>query len=507
MFKLLKIIISLALLLVIGLGTLLFTEFGTNLIKPHLSEFLSSQSNKKIEIKDMVISYDKLDFLIFVNSQNILKLNGNLDIMSLKLDLNYEIKSNDLSSLNENLQGEFLTNGKINGTYDNIMVKGSSNIAESETTYSLPIQNLELGTLKANIKDAKINKLLEIVKQPNYLNGNLNVDITMKDLIALNGNINTKIEDGKIDFNLLNEKFNTKLNGNNDLKINIDTILNNSIAMNTGTIESNLVNLTLDNVEYNIKTGSLNAENSIVIDDLGKLENLLNKKLIGKLEAKLKVSKDSSLSTNLNSQIIGGNLNIDTIDNDLKINLENVEIIDALKLLNYPGIYAGKGNGIINFNTLDQKGNFDLDLKNGHLTENKITTLVKQFLRIDLTKENFNIAKVNGVIENNTINSEIILDSKNIILKSKKSIIDLNTNQLDMILNLKYLSYDIDIIINGDLNNPSISSDSFKNVISSSIQEKLSEKLTEKFGDKVGDQTGEDLNEKAKSLLKNLLKF
>ncbi|MDQ7042884.1 MAG: hypothetical protein Q9M34_05065, partial [Sulfurimonas sp.] len=161
-------------------------------ITPHKldGDILLKTINAKIDTalmkKDFNITLPKTSFVLNLGAKlhgddidYTYKLNSNLaNITSggkiipqpLSIDINYGVDIQELAVLQPitgaALRGAFKTKGIVLGTKKSILVKGTSDIGGSDTTYKVALKEFQPQSVLATIKGAKLQKILYMLGQP-----------------------------------------------------------------------------------------------------------------------------------------------------------------------------------------------------------------------------------------------------------------------------------------------------------------------------------------------------
>ncbi|MDQ7068609.1 MAG: hypothetical protein Q9M40_11890 [Sulfurimonas sp.] len=195
-------------------------------ITPHKldGDILLKTINAKIDTalmkKDFNITLPKTSFVLNLDAKlhgddidYAYKLNSNLaNITSggkiipqpLSIDIKYGVDIQELAVLQPitgaALRGAFKTKGIVLGTKKSMLVKGTSDIGGSDTTYKVALKEFQPQSVLATIKGAKLQKILYMLGQPNFAKSDLdvNVKLTSLDLKNLAGFLDIDLKNGFI---------------------------------------------------------------------------------------------------------------------------------------------------------------------------------------------------------------------------------------------------------------------------------------------------------------------
>jgi hypothetical protein len=430
--KKLFLFLTIIIILIIGsvYGTL-FTKYGNGIIASYIeSKVNDGQEDVKLKVNDFRLTFNTINFDAKINDDSQILISGDLAIFKQSVDLKYDIKINDLSTLKnltkQDLKGPFSTNGTFVGDKNNSVIQGFTNIALSETNYHVNLVNFEPKNINVNLKDAKIEELLTLLNKPNYANGTLNItaDIKNIDVTNLDGMITASIVKGKINNDIVNKEFKQTITSAIKIETNINaSLLGKKVEIKSEVISS-IADIFLDKTVIDLEKNKTFSDYRIDVKNLNKLEGVIGKKLNG----------DFFTSGNIfveNSNIsIAGNSNIfeSTSTYNLKLkdsNLENIsfKIEDAkieklLHMLNEP-VYA--------------TGNLNID---GDIKNAKIETL-DGLINTRITEGEI-IDEVVNTVFNQKIKDTVTFDlnvDTSLVPNQAISKADINTNLLNVNVN------------------------------------------------------------------------
>lgn len=412
---------------------------------------------------------------IFMN-RTIIDLSTN----DFKTDYKIDVKSlNKLEGIiAKKLNGEFLTNGSLKAFDKTIQIEGSSNVLEGITKYNAEFKDSKISNIKFAIESAKLEKLLQIINEPIYATGDLNIegDIKNANLDKLDGMINSRITNGLI----INEVANTIFKQNLIEKLNFDLSVGTNLlpnqAVSKTSLETTIGNLTTQNSVYDLKENAFNSDYLLNIPELDKLKDIVKMSLKGKLDMSGEFSsKENSILLNGKSDTLGGIFDFDLKNDKLNASLKNINIQELSSMLDYSKIFDSKANFTLDYDLLTQKGNLLGNLSNGHLLENSFVSLVDQLAKVDLTKELYETFDINTQINNRILTSNLIMKSQNTQLQIKDSILDLEKDLVDAKINTSIKDKTLDINLKGQTSFPQISIDA-KDLLKEQINKQIEKK-------------------------------
>ena len=405
-----------------------------------------------------------------------------IDLSTNDFKTDYKIDVKNLNKLEgiiaKKLNGEFLTNGSLKAFDKTIQIEGSSSVLEGITKYNAEFKDSKISNIKFAIESAKLEKLLQIINEPIYATGDLNIegDIKNANLDKLDGMINSRITNGLI----INEVANTIFKQNLIEKLNFDLSVGTNLlpnqAVSKTSLETTIGNLTTQNSVYDLKENAFNSDYLLNIPELDKLKDIVKMSLKGKLDMSGEFSsKENSILLNGKSDTLGGIFDFDLKNDKLNASLKNINIQELSSMLDYSKIFDSKANFTLDYDLLTQKGNLLGNLSNGHLLENSFVSLVDQLAKVDLTKELYETFDINTQINNRILTSNLIMKSQNTQLQIKDSILDLEKDLVDAKINTSIKDKTLDINLKGQTSFPQISIDA-KDLLKEQINKQIEKK-------------------------------
>lgn len=212
--------------------------------------------NLDAKLKGDDIDYD---YSLSSNLANITSA-GKIVPEPLGTDIKYNVDIQELAVLqpitNAPFKGPFATSGTVKGNQQSMIVNGLSNVAQSDTRYTINLVEFAPKSVIASIKGAKVSKLLHMLGQPNFASSDLDADIKLTSLDPKNlaGYADLKLINGLLNSPVMNEVY----------KVNIPKTTFSSTSH---------VDLKGKNIDYKIlfdsNLATLNSSGNIVPDTMG----------------------------------------------------------------------------------------------------------------------------------------------------------------------------------------------------------------------------------------------
>ena len=362
------------------------------------------------------------------------------------------------------IRGALHLSGNVKGSKEKMLVDGKSDFAASNTTFVATLKDFQPASIKANIKNMKLQQLLYMVKQPHYADAlfSLDADITDATMGKLKGKINTSIQQGAVDSTYMTKAYEFKsLMPYTTFSAATTTTLNANIVDTQVAVKSTLADFNSKRVRFDIGDTSLKADYLVNVHNLDKLYFATERHLKGSLSANGELSKAKDLDFSLFSNIAGGKLDAKLHNDDFVANLDAMQTLDVLDILIYPKIFQSSIDGVVNYNLAQQKGTFKGDLKEGKFTKNQVLDLAKQYASTDLYKEKF-VGTVSANINKENILASLDLKSNTSAIVTKDTKLNSKTKQINSKLDINANGNPLIITLKGDANAPQVGIDANK---------------------------------------------
>lgn len=417
-------------------------------------------------------------------SSNLFKIDNLKAIYNLRekdLKADFKASIDDLSKLKEftkqTLKGNLKASGDV--SMKNNALKG---LNLNVNTLGGEIKASSNGSnLNADVNNLKLNDIFALIGQNPLASGDLKAKINLSsiDIKNLNGTANINLSNSVLNDKELSKMLNKEFPKNIKLNANSDINIANSIANFNAVINSDLANLKKLNGSFDINRNSLNANYEAFVNDLSKLAFITGKKMIGSVSLNGEIKKDAkNLVATANSNLFDGNFKANLTNENLKATFDKFKIEKLTHMLDFGEFYEGIGDLVFNYNTLAQKGDFNIDINEGRLTPSKLTTAISIATQKDITKEIFNDSYVKGVINQGFIEFKSRMKAPKMDLNVTKGTLDTKTSKINIPVLMNIEKTDISADVTGTTKDPKV------NVSSKYLEQKL-DKVIDKGLDKL----------------------
>ncbi|MCV3439609.1 hypothetical protein L8W50_01490 [Campylobacter lari] len=380
----------------------------------------------------------------FVDNLNKLKPLTKQDLNGpLNLDAKVDLKANQIQNLDANIKiMQGLISAKSNGK-----------------------------SLQVKVDNIKLEQLFPLIGQKVLAFGDINADIDLKtlDFNNINGDFKAIINSSfnEIELSKLLEK---KFPKNTSAKINLDGKISKSIIDFNAKALSSFANINSLKGKYDLNQMALASTYNISLQDFSKLEFLVNRNLKGKADFEGKFDfKNALIDASINSKnIFNGSLDATLKNNIFNAKMQNTDLSNLAQSLDLPDYYQAKSNLSIDYNLLKESGVVLMNLADGQLKKNLITSALMLLLQKDITQDVYRNGEAKININKNLIdlNLNLVADRSNINISKGK--VDTKSTKLNIPFNIIIDRANFKGIIKGTTQDPKVSLDT-KSVVNSIV--------------------------------------
>ncbi|MBT0606235.1 hypothetical protein FQZ14_07100, partial [Campylobacter lari] len=386
----------------------------------------------------------KAQISAFIDNLNRLKPLTKQDLNGpLNLDAKVDLKANQIQNLDANIKiMQGLINAKSNGK-----------------------------SLQAKVDNIKLEQLFPLIGQKVLAFGDVNADIDLKtlDFSNINGDFKAIINSSfnEVELSKLLEK---KFPKNTSAKINLDGKISKSIIDFNAKALSSFANINSLKGKFDLNQMALASTYNISLQDFSKLGFLVDRNLKGKADFEGKFDfKNALIDASVNSKnIFNGSLNATLKNNIFNAKMQNTDLSNLAQSLDLPDYYQAKSNLSIDYNLLKESGVVLMNLADGQLKKNLITSALMLLLQKDITQDVYRNGEAKININKNLIdlNLNLVADRSNINISKGK--VDTKSTKLNIPFNIVIDRANFKGIIKGTTQNPKVSLDT-KSVVNSIV--------------------------------------
>lgn len=437
--------------------------------------------------------------------------NGQINLETMAVVTGFILDIDELKKLQtltkSDLNGKLKLEGKLQHDNQKLQLNMTTKSLGGTATLSMSDDQLTL-----DMQGVAIDKILPMIAQPVYLQGELDAKVALSCLKNLNGTVTLATHNAKTVTKTVNQAFNLKLQKPLAIQLNSEAAMEKDQIHATSTVKSQMFDLNVEKILYDLKASTLTADYQLTASDLSQLQELTNRVLRGSLVIDGSIKQAKTLQVTGKTQSLEGVIDFTLSDKDLHAKIDQVPLKNILNTLDYPQIFSAPLSGVLDYNLQTQKGRLNSELPNTKLISNQLTELVKQATQLDLTKEVYNQTDLNATINREMIYFVFAAKSKNNYITLTDAKLNRSTDKIDARYHVTIKKKDLEGQIKGDVRKPRVTIDSSQ-FLRNQIGDKIDSYIKKEGGTKIKDKLkdfGLDNNQsqkaidKAKDLLKGL---
>ncbi|TLD83500.1 hypothetical protein LS70_004895 [Helicobacter sp. MIT 11-5569] len=345
------------LILCVGVSLLVFSPLGNTFIANSLSKALESQTGIIWEVRSFKLTPNTFSLDFCAQEQNLeLFAKGNYSLLTQNLKGDFLLNSKGFTlPLNKylkvlNIENNVWIEGTFSGEFSNYFIQANSNILQARSDLSVTFSYLKPQSFTLTTKEASLAKALEMLDEPPYGDGILNLDLQLNRHLSdaqntFDGNIVLNIDGGDLDSNVFLKTFNLNISPTHFLAQLQGMIHQNTLEYNFN-LYSNIGDILLGGTT-NIQSLSTNTDFSVKLQSLSPLSPFFKIPLNGSFLAKGTARGD------VKNMLIQGGITLENSPLDFRLSLQNLkphtfelnsqnlQAMALLKLLNQPAYLNG----------------------------------------------------------------------------------------------------------------------------------------------------------------------
>jgi len=132
--------------LVLTLYIVAFTPLGNGLLKPMVEAKIQEATQTQSKLETFLLTMSDFEVVLELSEGNRITAKGAYSLFSRSFDVDYVLDLKNLQALEsfagQPLRGELFSDGKVKGDMALMHIDGKSTIAQSATTYSVTLEDL-----------------------------------------------------------------------------------------------------------------------------------------------------------------------------------------------------------------------------------------------------------------------------------------------------------------------------------------------------------------------------
>ncbi len=359
------------------------------------------------------------------------------------------------------LRGPLHLEGTVSGDRERMSVKGSSDIARSQTRFDALLEKLQPKTVHAQIRHLDLPALLHMAVQPHYLeSGLLNMSVQIDDATpqTLKGRVNTHITRGSIDPLTTARSFALDPMPPISFTASTDSQLHNTKIISRIDLNASLMNLGIQSARFDTATQTLESDYLLMLKDLAALQFATKQKMQGAMTFDGTIKKAKDLDLSAHAETLGGTINATVHNDDLKARLQGLQTLPILHMLYYPEVFSSALEGTLSYDLKTKNGTLDAQLSDGKFTKNDMADLLKQYAKYDLYKDRFT-GQIKSTLAPELITSALALKGGSVTINDPKMVISTKSEQIKSDLKVSANNNPLLFKLRGPISKPDVSVD------------------------------------------------
>lgn len=392
----------------VGIYVLLFTSFGNGIVAPTIEAKINESMPLKATLEKFELDISSFSIALQLSENNRIEAAGDYSLFNQSLNAAYHVRLNNLAELQELTQrplyGKIHTDGKITGTLNKLQITGNSDLAESDTQYTVILTEFNPSAIHARVMDGKLDKMLQMIGEKPYAAANISLEAKLKSIDPKNmdGNVTLSILQGRINTELMQHDFDLTL-PKTTFVLKTDASLAGSQITYATELESNLAHI-FSNGKVIPDPLQTDLSYKVDIEELALFKPITNAPLRGPFATKGAVQGDRrQMRIQGDSNIAGSKTTYDAVLQDFKpqrvlAGIKDAKLAKLLYMAGEPTYADGDLNIDLTLTDLDPenlKGHANVKLSNGAFK----SQVLKEAFDITLPKTSFTYdldAKLNG---------------------------------------------------------------------------------------------------------------
>ncbi len=412
-------------------------------------------------------------------------LKGDINTKQLATNLSYKFDIKELGLLKPltglDFRGSVFAEGSLKGNKKESILKGITNLANSNSSYEIVLKEFSPYKASIDIKDAKLRELLHTLNMPLYANANIDSKIELEnfDPKKLSGYIHSTIRNGYTNAKVLEKEFGF-YKANISFSADQKSEIKKGVIKSDVTLHSSVADLSTHNATYHLPTGRLNIQYLLKIPDLNNLYFVTKQRMRGSLDLTGKIKKAKSFLVTAHSDTLGGKVDLVIFNDEVNGKIKGIKFVELTDMLYYPRVFDSIMDATLHYNLLTQQGDLKAQAFDGHILPNEMSMILSQMANFDITKEIYKLTELNSTINKKIILSSLDMKSRLTHITSNDAMLDMENNRVDAKLRIDLRGRPLYVKIKGDIYNPSITLD-----IKSLFTDRVKKEIDKHLGDKI----------------------
>ncbi|MBE0495306.1 MAG: hypothetical protein IBX45_02725 [Campylobacterales bacterium] len=347
--------------------------------------------------------------------------------------------------------------------------------------------------LDVSMENGSLEEVLTRLAKPRYSQGALHVKAKFTDAsqASRKGTVAFRVANGVPNSAEIRELFGVELPAKMTYEAKMDAKLAGESVDFVSEVMSSVGTLQTTQGKADLKTGTLNTQYQLHVEELLALKPLIKQALHGSFEmnGEAGVNEQGARATGV-TEVLGGKSSFVFENEQLDAQLVDVVFERLSALLDVPYVFESVGNATLTYNVPKDAGVFQATFPQGRLIESELTRMVQTVTGFNLTQELYENTTLKGKILPNSVIFDLLMKAKRSQLSVSQGTLGRENEQLRVPFDILVEKKDLSGIIEGKMQNPRVSIKA-----SQYIQKKLDKEIEKHVPDE------------AKGLVRDLLKL
>lgn len=335
----------------------------------------------------------------------------------------YRLDVQDMRILTKNtLAGPLKIEGNLEKKEETTVLTGASHSLGGTLDFTLG------ETAEITLEKLSLEKLLTLLKLPDYAKGELSGSLVLEELEEKSGTYNLQVDKGALNPKTIEKMAGYKIPEENRFTLESKGKIDNELLTGDVKVVSTLTNMTLSSFAYDLEEKSLNSEYDILIHDINALISKTKAVKATAVSAKGSLKLTDTLSISGVTEGLGKEVAFTYDSSTAKVDASELSVEKVLALFGLPVYVKGTVESHIDFTNLDpEEGTFSL--KSGKLVTqpDAMKTLTGEAFTMDAVVDSSGTFKKGKGTINTTVRSSVgdmtldnmVYDAQNETLKSE----------------------------------------------------------------------------------------
>jgi len=460
---------------------LFYTSLGEGTLRHFLGNYLSDKTGNHLEVNHLNLkNYPIVSMMVVINNGAEVTLKGTANIREINMD--YHLIGDTLHYNGIHLNEKMNITGNMSGTTSELLITGKGEVFEGTTQFNFVKTPSYFKYTNINLKDVNAQKVLTFLHRRAVVKGKADIDANFKHYERYK-------KDGDVLIHM-KRAFVPSLIGTVPFALKTKIKFSDLEYFYDVGIKSKIGTCIVSDGYYHQSKKEAKAHYILDIKELAYFKKFFKHRFNGGFASSGTMTyRDKKILLTGTTKQFGGLAEYSYAQKTLKVNMEGISLVKALKLFSYPTVLSSDIYGTVDFNLKDKMVFINTRLKKTQFRKNKMTDTIFNSTGIDVLKDVYNNSSFVGGYQNSVLHSTLIIDNGKKYLYLTNTRMNSKANTIDSDFKLKIDGEEIYGEIYGTLKDPKFSID-----VQKFIKRKLSKTLGKWGGTKKREAVARKIN-------------